>query len=304
MPNWIRCAGAVLAALVLVGCAPAAPAEPPAPEPAITPGTLGRVALDDRLFGFYVGQGYDPATPTALVVALHGYTSNTQEVFDFFGLPEIADQRGLLVALPEGSQNRQGDRFWNASHACCDFYGVGIDDSTYITEVIQAVDEGYAVDPGRVFVVGHSNGGFMAHRMACEHPDLIAAVASVSGAMDIEPDCEPSRAVSVLQVHGDADETVLFDGGFIEGVPYTSAEATVSFWQDANSCPVDAGQAGAILDADTLVAGEDLTPTTWAGCRDGTQVGLWTITGGSHVPDLTSDFTEAVVDWFEANARS
>jgi predicted esterase len=34
--------------------------------------------------------------------------------------------------------------------------------------VIEGARELAPIAPGRVFVVGHSNGGFMAHRMACD----------------------------------------------------------------------------------------------------------------------------------------
>jgi polyhydroxybutyrate depolymerase len=38
----------------------------------------------------------------------------------------------------------------------------------YLGAVIDDVAAHYTVDPKRFFVIGHSNGGFMAHRLACE----------------------------------------------------------------------------------------------------------------------------------------
>jgi len=107
----------------------------------------------------------------------------------------------------------------------------------------------------------------------------------------------------VLQLHGKADDTILYDGGEIDGRPYTSAAETVALWRRADDCPGDS-RPGARLDADANVAGDDLWPTLWTHCRGDTEVALWTIAPGSHVPALTPAFTAALVDWFEAHQRA
>ena len=49
----------------------------------------------------------------------------------------------------------------------------------------------------------------MAHRMACDHADAIAAIVSIAGATFLNPDdCAPSEPVSVLQVHGTNDAVI------------------------------------------------------------------------------------------------
>ncbi|MDQ7993750.1 MAG: PHB depolymerase family esterase [Propionicimonas sp.] len=303
MSGVARLVAALAAALVLVGCGqPAPPTGTSVPEPAIRPGSTGTVELGDRPFGLHVPSGYDRTRPTALVVALHGYTSNATEAYDFFGLA-AADPRGILVALPEGSANPQGERFWNASAACCDFSGSGVDDVAYLTGVIEKVGQGYAVDPRRVFVVGHSNGGFMALRLACDAADVVAAVASVAGAMDVDGECAPAVPVSVLQVHGDSDDTIGIEGGEINHAGYTSAAVTTGRWRELDACPAGGPEPGPELDADADVPGDDLTRQGWTGCASGSEVALWTIGGGGHVPSLTPAFTAALLDWSEANAR-
>ncbi|HQY99493.1 MAG TPA: alpha/beta fold hydrolase [Propionicimonas sp.] len=262
------------------------------------------VPLGERPFQLYVPAGVSTDTSTALVVALHGYTADAASALSYFGLEAVADQHRFLLAAPEGTHNSEGDAFWNAASACCDFEGSGVDDSAYLVTVIDAVAAAYTIDPGRVYVVGHSNGGFMALRIACDHADRVAAVASLAGAMDADADCEPSQPVSVLQIHGDADSTVLFEGSTIEGNRHTSAEQTVRTWRELNACPAEAAHADKRWDADADISGADLSTTSWIGCEDATEVALWRIDGGRHVPSLTAEFSDALFQWLESHHRA
>ena len=48
--------------------------------------------------------------------------------------------------------------------------------------MITAIEGAVTVDPQRIYVVGHSNGGFMSYRLACTRADRIAAIVSLAGA--------------------------------------------------------------------------------------------------------------------------
>ena len=291
--------------LFLTGCvagtaqtATVRPASPPAAGPVMT-----TVEVGDRPVQLYVPASRPVGVPAALVVVLHGYTGEADIAVAFFGLRPLADQRGFLVAAPQGTADSEGKTFWNASNACCNFGGSAVDDSAYLSEVIATVVATQGVDPARVYVVGHSNGGFMAHRLACEHADQVAAIASLAGALDSDADCTPARPVSVVQIHGTADETIRYGGGEIEGRQYTSAAGTVGLWRRADGCRSEARR-GERLDADADVAGNDLLPTTWTSCQANTEVALWSITDASHSPALRPAFTAALFDWFEAHQRT
>lgn len=247
--------------------------------------------------------GVDAGARMGLLVVLHGYTGSASGMVNYFGLRTMAAERGILVAAPQGTADSDGNTFWNASDACCNFQRSDVDDSAFLSEVIATLIEQYPVDPARVYVIGHSNGGFMSFTMACEHADQIAAVASLAGAMDVDTECDPGQPVSALQVHGNADAVVGFTGGLIMGRRFTSAPETVRFWHENNGCE-GSGQAGPRLDADSDVAGADLTPTQWEDCRDGTGVALWTIAGANHVPRLTPAFGAVLLDWLESHQRT
>ena len=47
--------------------------------------------------------------------------------------------------------------------------------------VVADVQRRYSVDPQRVYATGMSNGGMLAHRLACEAADVFAGIAAVAG---------------------------------------------------------------------------------------------------------------------------
>jgi polyhydroxybutyrate depolymerase len=273
--------------------APAAPGRP---------GTTVSVDLDKRPFRLHVPRGYDAATPAPLVVLLHGYSASSRVQEAYFQLTGESDRRGFLYAMPDGTPDAQNKRFWNATDACCDFSRNGPDDSAYLRRLIDTVKGSYAVDAARVYLVGHSNGGFMAYRMACDHASEITAVVSLAGAATGQPaTCRPSRPVSVLQIHGTNDRTIRYDGGSIAGHRYPSVDGTLATWRRLDGCGDRATRSARPIDLDSSRPGRETTVTAYAsGCRGGTRVELWSIKDGAHVPPLTPGFARAVMDFLYA----
>lgn len=289
--------GLALAVVTLVGCGPAhdgaaPPSAAPLPTVSVAPGTTGVVALGKRPFRLHVPAGDDGTAPLPLVVALHGYTSNSEDLDRYLGLTPASDARGFLLALPDGTLDSRGDEFWNAAPSCCDFDGSRVDDSGYLSDLIAAVRAAHPVD--RVAVVGHSNGGYMAHRLACDHADQVDAIASLAGPLPADTSgCRPSRPVSVLHIHGTADTTVPYRARAGD----SSAPATAAAWAALDGCRPTATAAPA-QDDDSSIAGAETTVQVWSdGCRDDSRVELWSIQGGPHTPQLTSAFTGQVLDF-------
>lgn len=246
-----------------------------------------------------VPAAYDGTRAFPLILVLHGYGAAGAPQSLYLGMNRLADTHGILLAHPDGTTDAMGRRFWNASNACCDFYRRGIDDVAYLTAVLDDMEARFRVDPQRVFVVGHSNGGFMAHRLACAIPGRVKAIASLAGAAGMPNDyaCEPSAPVHVLQIHGTSDGTVLYGGGsFPVSGAYPSAAMTTEMWAQRWGC--GAFQDDPMrLDLDTGLAGADTTVSRATGCtRAGVE--LWTIANGAHIPALGSAFGDAVWAYF------
>jgi polyhydroxybutyrate depolymerase len=221
------------------------------------------------------------------------------------GLADLSDLYGFIMVAPDGTPSRANNNplFWNASSACCNFDALELDDSTYLANLIDEIKSGYRIDPKRVYIIGHSNGAFMAHRMAHDHSAGIAAIASLAGADQTVERPTPSDPVHVLQIHGDADEAIAYNGGEINGVAYPSAKQSAERWAERNGCATTGIDAGT-LDLDRSVAGMESTVTRYtSGCKPGGSAELWTIGDGAHIPELSQHFTQLVVEWLLAHPK-
>jgi polyhydroxybutyrate depolymerase len=240
--------------------------------------------------------------PFPLVVFLHGYNSNAADSEAFFSFGAKAEAAGMLYATPNGNQDVLGLRYWNATDACCDFFNTGVDDSAYLAALVAAIDSAVGVDPHRRFFIGHSNGGFMSYRMACDHADEIAAVVSLAGAtFDDAADCTPARPVSTLQIHGTSDTVIQFGGGTLPlaAGPYPGAIQTAATWAAYNGCENSTVSLGSFDGVDDLSGDETEVERYALGCS-GAVTELWTVNGGSHSPMINDTLRDRVIDFLAA----
>ncbi len=255
----------------------------------------------DRPVTLQVPTTYDADRSYPLLVLLHGWggTSLLNQVY--LGFTDAADTRDILVVAPDGTVDRDGKPFWNASDGCCDIYGTGVDDVAYLSTLVEDIRAAYNVDGRRIYAVGHSNGGYMSYRLACERADLFAAITSLAGvAAFADPSaCVPTEPVSVLQVHGDADETVPYGGG--QGFP--GAVASVERWAEYDGCAGTLTEAGT-LDIEKRLDGAETTTATVASCPSPVATELWTVHGGAHSPVLENPtFSDLVWTFLLDHAR-
>jgi polyhydroxybutyrate depolymerase len=251
------------------------------------------------------GAGTEPAP---LIVMLHGYGSSASENREYLEFDGEAAARGVVVAYPEGTRDRDGNRFWNATDACCNLHGSDIDDVGYLVELVDEIGKATPIDPKRVYLVGHSNGGFMSYRMACERAPIFAAIVSLAGATyDDEHRCAPSEPVAILQIHGTDDDTVLFLGGTLDiggggqPRPYPGANESATMWATYDGCGTIFETRFEALDIDAGIDGPKGPTETKVevanGCDPGGHAELWSIPGGSHAPNLSPSFPAEVIDF-------
>jgi polyhydroxybutyrate depolymerase len=186
-----------------------------------------------REYSIFLPSTYQIGQSLPMVFNLHGFGSNRAQQTFYSGLNNLAELENFIVVIPQGltrtTINGQTGSHWNA------YFGTDVDDLGFFSLLIDRVYTDYNIDLARVYSTGMSNGGYMSHRLACELSDRITAVASVTGGVFFEQldNCNPSRAVPVMQIHGTNDGIVNFNGItlFAPSIP-----DLVYHWVDHNNC--------------------------------------------------------------------
>jgi polyhydroxybutyrate depolymerase len=260
-----------------------------------TPPERPKVFGGDRPVTLQVPEPFDEHRKYPLVLVLHGYSANgfVQEVF--FGMNYLPKMGEAFVLAPDGLVDSLGNQYWNADPACCDFDHTNPDDSGYLSGLVEDVSAAWPVDRGAVVALGHSNGGYMAYRLACDHADLFPNIMVLAGAAASDPStCNPTQPVSVLHLHGTDDAEVPYD---------PNANASVTQWAGFDGC-AQTRTAGAALDLDQVQTGAETTTATFDGCPPDITVELWTIQGAGHVPSFdTMTISALLFDYLGAHRR-
>jgi polyhydroxybutyrate depolymerase len=244
--------------------------------------TIGPVGRKTQL---RIPGGHVAGTKIPLVVALHGYSDKPGYVANYFGVVQSVHQNGHMLLLPRGTKDPMNKWFWNATDACCNFWKQPIDDVAYLVGLIDEAIKKYGADPDRVMLIGHSNGGFMSHKMACEVGDRLHTIVNYAGSTFANfDDCKLTGYPNILNVHGTKDAVIQFNGSVIKvankSIPYPSAPQSTLSWALRSGCSKDWTYVGDLdLDAPQ---GKETQNLEHLGCAKGNRVALWRIENGEH----------------------
>ena len=264
--------------------------------PTTRPTTFG----DTRPVDLQVPVDFDAGKTYPLVMVLHGYTATGFIQEAYFGIKTEVTDGNAFVLAPDGLVDSKGNQFWNADPACCDYDHTGVDDVGYLGGVLDDVIAAWPVS--RVILLGHSNGGWMAYRMACERADIVTAIGVLAGEATSDT-CTPSQPVDVLHIQGTADEEVNYNGetDAMTGVTYPGAVASTMRWAGFDTCGTTAANVGAPIDLDDTVPGAE-TQISQYPCT-ANAVELWTMTGSSHIPSMNASFEPMLWSWLSTHDR-
>jgi polyhydroxybutyrate depolymerase len=194
-----------------------------------------------RSYALHVPVGIGPSAP--LVVVLHGKASSGAEEMVAGQWQSRADKEKFIVVAPDALDSYDGvddKRPWTLRDWLRRTYRIlrgrnvvrwdgGQNDVDLIASVIDRVGVGEKIDQSRIYMVGYSRGGFMAHRMALQITARLAGVAIVSP--DVEPEAKkaPKRPLSFLLVVGDRDPVL--------PVSADRPAAIMERWRAVDHCP-------------------------------------------------------------------
>jgi len=227
-----------------------------------------------RQYLLHVPALYNPEEPAALVLVFHGAGIGAERFMSYSRFSNVADREGFLIVYPQGLGE---EPVWNPSP--------GSRDVQFISDLIDHLQRRCHIDPNRIYASGHSNGGGMVNRLACELADQIAAIGTISGAYQ-STECSPSRPIPVFAIHGTADNIVSY-----KGIPEWA-----SAWAQRNGCDPEPVEV-----VHNVLIGEK----QWGNCRAGADVVLYTIQDLGH--DWTHDLInmgQTIWDFFERHPLS
>ncbi len=270
--------------LLAAGCRNAANSQPyPENSPGqSTPTTGQECAAGDRFEQFDSGgqiRSYRIHVPTKavesrpapVILGFHG-NGGTAEMFEAYsGFSALADREGFIAVYPQGMGEIPT---WEINAV------TNNPDVKFVRDLIDRLETRCGLDPDRIYATGHSRGGGMANRLACDLADRIAAIGPVSGAYPPEGGCNSSRPVAVIAFHGTADPVIPYNGIGNQGAPPAAYFAFgipipqwASAWAERNGCT---SIPAVILDEAYLNGSE------WGECRGKAEVILYSIPGGGH----------------------
>jgi len=173
----------------------------------------------------HVPPAYNRKKAFSLVFGLHG-TNGCGEDFQRMGFDRLADDLEFIMVYPDG---------YNGDWEIIPGWSGGVDDAGYFTALITALKKQFHIDPARIYVTGHSLGGFMSYRLAYDLSNEFTAAAPASGLMYLPQKVRALRKpVSILHLHAIDDRNVLFEPDNLYENPAAVMPGLV-FWKKLNA---------------------------------------------------------------------
>jgi polyhydroxybutyrate depolymerase len=192
----------------------------------------------DRQYRIHIPDGVPESAP--LVLALHGYGGTNNGMMNNYGWVQLADERGFVVAFPNGTRDQWNSRFWDVGY---DFHaGLDIDDDGFLTALALHLQELHGLDENKTFVTGFSNGADMCFQLACREPETFMAFAPIIGTMmdTLYTTCVPAINRSILAMNATDDTTTLYEGDMDNSDgwgAYRSIPDVMAFWATVLGVP-------------------------------------------------------------------
>jgi len=242
----------------------------------------------DRTFSYYL-----PSTlkeGAALIFVLHGSISSGEAIREMTGneFDLLAETNQYIPVYANGFENH-----WNDCRASADYSAntQDIDDIAHIAFLIDLFVQRHQIDPNKVFVTGHSNGGQMAYRIALEAPQMVRAVAALSANLPIGEnfDCEKSGIpTSIAIFNGTEDNINPYYGGTVKlgsnesrGVVLTTNQTT-EYWTKLVGADMASPDKVVEYPETDGMPYTSVIATHWNGVND-TEVRLYRLQGSGHV---------------------
>lgn len=210
-----------------------------------------------RTYKLQLPNEYNKEKNYPIIFVLHGYYHENLGMPEYSGFDKFVD-RDCIVVYPHGLKEEKGiNYFWNSGGGLSQNYG-GVNDVKFIENLIDELPKNYSINKNKVYIVGHSNGGMMAYRIAMELSHKITAMANLAGSMMFD-NITPKFPVPILHIHGTKDPAVLITGFKHPKWAYLAIDDVLNNWIKWNKCKPE---------ADTLVNSKSYLHLKWGDNKD------------------------------------
>ncbi|MFC1640221.1 alpha/beta hydrolase family esterase [Gemmatimonadota bacterium] len=228
--RWFTMVGASAMLAILAACSSEFSFEPARPDlDRVDTLQSGGVA---RTFGVHLPPDYETVA-SPVVILFHRTGGNGLDMRYLTDFDVDANYYGFLAAYPDATSD------WAYGCDCTTAEADGIDDVQFVVDLLDDLDADYGINRDSVFVVGFSEGGFMAQKAVCDATDSFAGMATVAATMPVPlaESCVPTREIPVLMIHGTEDTVFPWDGALDRGLESVlAADTTAQFWATSNGC--------------------------------------------------------------------
>ena len=252
---------------------------------------------------------FDKKEKWPLIISMHGYGGNSRLQNYYIRLGAFQNDFGFVYAAPDGLKNSYGKTYWNATQFCCDFDNSEVNDIEFIKNLIESIkssDKIGRIDTDKIYLIGYSNGAFLASKIACSRELDIAGIVTIAGTGDLRDssgelidesqlDCEHQRPIPVLHIHGDADTTIAYDGFDNGKTAHVGALAKLKRWGIHNGCDEELVQVDSPINATNFVKGKETQHFEMKNCQ--APVEHYKVQDGVHFGIYKKSFTKRILNF-------
>ena len=166
----------------------------------------------------YLEQANVDSRDQPLVIFLHGYGSNEQ---DLFGIKDDLPTQYTYLSVRAPMVMEEGSYQWFRKKGEGAYNGETDDLKTsaqLLLDFVAQAAKKYHTEPDKVVLVGFSQGAIMSYEVALRHPEAVGGIAALSGRIlpvlksELQPD-EKRQSLAIFIGHGTADKRLPFSDG-------------------------------------------------------------------------------------------
>lgn len=215
--------------------------------------TETRTILSDttqREYAIHLPDTYNGVSKLPAIIAFHSNTDNPLSFEINSQLSRVANREGFVILYPS----------WDAS-------ATGMDDHAFTKDIVADMSKQYAVDTGRIYLVGFGTGAHLVQRLLTDDPGMFRAAAMIAGFLTEEDTPQKQQGAipkPVMLVYGAKDKTI----------PYTMFNDSMRYWTIRNGCA---------LSPEELEKNDQFVYYRYTFCMDSTTVQAYVIKDRGHV---------------------